>query len=384
VQHDKRQREIDKSCYFAFLHAFVVNSNHSKIMIDFLIIGQGLAGSLLAWELIQRGRKVVIVDNDQENASQIAAGLINPITGMRLVKSADVDTLLPTAKHCYSQLADFFQQEFYIEKPMLRIFRSDSELKNAGKRLSNPDYQAYLGDIQPPGKIIDNLATPFGFLEQQQTGYLLTRPLLSCLKAFFIAKDSYREADFDYRDIHLEPSLRWQNISPKQIIFCEGHQATQNPWFCDLPFQPVKGEILTLEHQTHLPDKILNYGNWLIPLNSHRIRIGATFDRENLDTQATEQGKIDLLNALSQVSLDLTHTTLINHQANIRPCTQDRQPFIGWHPQHKQLAIFNGFGAKGSLQIPWHSRHFTDALLNGTPLPKTCNVERHYRKLCPR
>ncbi|MDO9424683.1 MAG: FAD-binding oxidoreductase [Methylobacter sp.] len=351
--------------------------------IDYLIIGQGLAGSLLAWELIQRGCKVVIVDNGQENASQVAAGLINPITGMRFVKSADVDTLLPTAKHCYFQLADFFQQEFYVEKPMLRLFRSDGELANADKRLNTPDYQAYLGDMQFPGKTLDNLATPFGFMEQKQTGYLLTEPLLSCLKTFFIAQDSYRQADFDYRDIQLEPSLHWQDISPKQIIFCEGCQATQNPWFSYLPFQPVKGEILTLEHQTELPDKILNYGNWLIPLNDHRIRIGATFDRENLNIQATEQGKNDLLNALKQISPGLTHTTLVSHQANVRPCTQDRQPFIGYHPKHDNIAIFNGFGAKGSLQIPWHSRHFADVLLNGFPLSKTCNIQRYLEyKLC--
>lgn len=353
-------------------------------MIDFLIIGQGLAGSLLAWELIQRDCKVVIIDNGRQNASQAAAGLINPITGMRFVKSADVDTLLPAAKHCYSQLTDFFQQEFYIEKPMLRILRSDSELINAGKRLNNPDYQAFLGDIKPQDNAIGNLATPFGFLEQKQTGYLLTRPLLSCLKTFFIANDSYRQADFNYRDVQLEPALRWQDISPRQIIFCEGYKTKQNPWFSWLPFQPVKGEILTLEHQTELPDKILNYGNWLIPLNAHQIRIGATFDRENLNTQTTEQGKNDLLNALSLISPCLTHTTLIDHQANIRPCTLDKQPFIGSHPQHKQLAIFNGFGAKGGLQIPWHRRHFADALLNGSPLLHSCNIQRHYERLCHR
>lgn len=347
-------------------------------MTDFLIIGQGLAGSLLAWELIQRGCKVVIVDNGLENASQVAAGLINPITGMRLVKSTDVDTLLPTAKHCYLQLADFFQQAFFIEKPMLRIFHSDSELNNANKRLTNPDYQAYLGDTQPPGLDIKNLATPFGFLEQKQTGYLLTRPLLSSLKAFFITQDSYRQADFDCRDVQLQSTLRWRDIYPKQIIFCDGYKTTQNPWFSWLPFQPVKGEILTLQHQTELPDKILNYGNWLIPLNADQIRIGATFDRKNMDTQATEQGKQNLLNALCQVSSALTHSTLINHQANIRPCTLDRQPFIGLHPRHKQLAIFNGFGAKGSLQIPWHSQNFAKALLSGTPLPHSCNIQRHY------
>jgi hypothetical protein len=347
-------------------------------LIDFLIIGQGLAGSLLAWELIQRGCNVVIVDNGRENASQVAAGLINPITGMRFVKSADVDTLLPVAKHCYSRLADFFQQDFYIEKPMLRIFSSENELKNAAKRLHNPDYQAYLGSMQLSNNALNNLATPFGYLEQHQTGYLLTKPLLSCLKAFFISKDCYRKADFDYRDVQLQPSLRWQDFYPKQIIFCEGYQATQNPWFSYLPFQPVKGEILTLEHQTSLPDNILNYGNWLVPLNAHQIKVGSTFDRENMNTLPTDQGKNDLLTALSKVSPDLSHAILTKHQANIRPCTQDRQPFIGQHPQYNTLAIFNGFGAKGSLQIPEYSKHFADALLNEVPLPPSCNIQRHY------
>jgi glycine/D-amino acid oxidase-like deaminating enzyme len=344
--------------------------------IDYLIIGQGLAGSLLAWELMQRDCKVVIIDNGKENASQIAAGLINPITGMRFVKSDYVDTLLPAAKQCYSRLADVFQQTFYIEKPMLRLFRSDKELTHCLKRLDNPDYRDYLNPMTPPDQTVKNIATPFGFLQQKQTGYLLTRPLLTCLKDFFISRECYQLADVDYQDIQLQPSLRWQNIFPSQIIFCEGHHATNNPWFSWLPFQRVKGEILTLEHQSQLPDKILNFGDWLIPLSSHHIRIGATFDRENLNTLPTECGKNDLLNALKPIHVNLAQATLINHQANIRPCTLDKQPFIGHHPQHPQLAIFNGFGAKGSLQIPWHSQNFVDALLNNKPL--SSNIQRHY------
>jgi glycine/D-amino acid oxidase-like deaminating enzyme len=346
--------------------------------IDFLIIGQGLAGSLLAWELIQGTCKVVVIDSGKENASQIAAGLINPVTGMRFVKSTDVDILLPAAKRFYSRLSDFFQQPFYLEKPMLRIFRSEKEVKNCLNKLGDPDYQSYLSELIPPTKVINNLVTPFGFLQQNQTGYLLTRPLLSCLKDFFISINSYRLADLNYSDIQLNPTLRWQDISARQIIFCEGYHAINNPWFSWLPFQPVKGEILTLEHQTGLPDKMLNYGNWLIPLNTHQIRIGATFDRENLDTRPTGAGRDQLLNALNPISANLRHATLINHQANIRPSTQDRHPFIGNHPQHGQLAIFNGFGAKGSLQIPWHSQRLIDTLLNGTSLPNSCNIQRHY------
>ncbi|MGZ8137606.1 MAG: NAD(P)/FAD-dependent oxidoreductase [Methylococcaceae bacterium] len=342
---------------------------------DFLIIGQGLAGSLVAWELISRGYQVVIVDNGKENASQVAAGLINPITGMRLVKTADIDQLLPAAKKCYAQLADFFRQSFFIEKPMLRFFRSHQELQNGLKRLHDPAYQNYLNSVCLTEKNTLANAAPYGYLEQKQTGYLLTRPLLKCLKDFFVNKGSYRVADFNYQAIQLKPVLSWRDIFPKQIIFCEGYQAVNNPWFSWLPFQPVKGEILTLEHQMDLPDNMINVGNWMIPINHHQIRVGATFDRENLNIEPTASGRDELLNTLKQISDKLPGATVISHQANIRPCTLDKQPFIGRHPQHKQLNIFNGFGAKGSVQIPWHSQRFADALLNGAPVYS--DIQRH-------
>jgi glycine/D-amino acid oxidase-like deaminating enzyme len=342
--------------------------------IDFLIIGQGLAGSLLAWQLMQQGRKVIIIDNGLENASQVAAGLINPITGMRLVKSAEVDKLLPVTKQRYAELARFFQHDFYIEKPMLRIFNSAKEHINYQKRVNNPDHRDYLGDRHTT---IAPLNAPFGYLTQRQTGYLLTRPLLACLKDFFIANACYQRVAFDVADIQFQPTLHWQGIFPKRIIFCEGYLATQNPYFTWLPFQPAKGEILTLAHHQALPDAILNYGHWLIPLNPYQVRIGATFDWKNLNTQPTELGKNTLLSSLKTV-LDNFQYDVLQHQANVRPCTLDKQPFIGFHPQQPQLAIFNGFGAKGSLQIPWYSQHFASVLIDNIALHSPSNIQRHY------
>jgi hypothetical protein len=259
---------------------------------------------------------------------------------------------------------------------MLRIFRSNEELKNCEKRLYQADYQQYLGNMTKPGKLINNLATPFGFLEQKQTGYLATRPLLNCLKQFFMAHNCYRQLEFDYQAIQLNPFLRWQDITPQQVIFCEGYLAKINPWFSWLPLQPVKGEILTLQHASILPDKILNYGNWLIPLNSQQSRLGASFDHDQLDTGITVQAKNDLLKSVKEIT-PLLRSTVLSQQAGIRPCTQDRQPFIGKHRECQQIAIFNGFGAKGSLQIPWFVQHFADALLKGAPLLKTSDIQRH-------
>jgi glycine/D-amino acid oxidase-like deaminating enzyme len=342
--------------------------------IDFLIIGQGLAGSLLAWQLMQQGRKIIIIDNGLENASQVAAGLINPITGMRLVKSAEVDKLLPIAKQRYAQLTDFFQQDFYIEKPMLRIFNSDKARINAEKRLNNPDYLDYLGDRHIT---VEPLNTPFGTVTHQQTGYLLTRLLLRSLKDFFIVNGCYQQAVFDVADIQFQPTLHWQAIVTKHIIFCEGYHASHNPYFAWLPFQAVKGEILTIAHHHPLPDAILNYGQWLIPLNPYQARIGATFDRENLNNQPTELGKNTLLDGVKTLVDDFKYA-LLDHQANVRPCTLDKQPFIGFHPQYPQLAIFNGFGSKGSLQIPCYAQQFAHVLTGNADLPAAANIQRHY------
>ncbi|MEX0882137.1 MAG: FAD-binding protein, partial [Cyclobacteriaceae bacterium] len=50
--------------------------------VDFLLIGQGLAGTVLSYRLIKAGFKVHLIDKDEEGtSSKVAAGLYNPITG---------------------------------------------------------------------------------------------------------------------------------------------------------------------------------------------------------------------------------------------------------------------------------------------------------------
>lgn len=344
---------------------------------DFLIIGQGLAGSLLAWELVQRGCNVVVVDTGKENASLVAAGIVNPIMGMRFVKAADAEILLPAAHGCYNQLSAFFQQHFYCDKPMLRIFRNETELAHCKKHQKQTEYAPYLGEFSTSDHPITQFSTSYGFIEQRQTGHLSTMPLLTQLKQFFSERNAYRQTTVDYQAIQLDSVVHWQDITAKQVVFCEGYQASQNPWFSWLPLQPAKGEILTLANEALIPNVILNYGNWLLPGGSGKIRVGATFDREHIDTQPSELGKQTLLNALKPYSPHLAQSKIVAHHAGIRPCTPDRFPFIGKHPNCRQIAIFNGFGTKGSLQIPWYSQRFADTLLHNAPLPSSCDIQRY-------
>ena len=52
------------------------------MQVDFLIIGQGLAGSTLAVELLKRGKSILVVDRqDGGGSTRVAAGLVTPLTG---------------------------------------------------------------------------------------------------------------------------------------------------------------------------------------------------------------------------------------------------------------------------------------------------------------
>lgn len=350
------------------------------MQVDVLVVGQGLAGSLLAWTLLEHGFSLIIVDTGQQNASQVAAGLINPVTGQRLVKSKEIDYLLPAAMTCFQRLSKVFKQTLFISMPMLRILKNDRERLIANQRLTQSEYRDFLRVYTESPARFD---AGFGVLEQQQTGYLNTRLVLRNLRDFFIAEGIYRRVRLDYNDVVLQPKLKWLDIEPIHIVFCEGHQAANNPWFCKLPFQPAKGEILSCQSNARLPPQILNFGHWLVPTGTQTFRLGATFEPNCTDTQPCEKSQLALIEAAFNLMPDLAPISVQEHQAGVRPTTLDKQPFIGSHPRHSKLHIFNGFGAKGSLQIPWFATQFAQVLRQQTQISNNAHVNRYYETHFP-
>ncbi|MGY6275581.1 NAD(P)/FAD-dependent oxidoreductase [Methylomonas sp. MgM2] len=344
------------------------------MQIDALIIGQGLAGSILAWEMMRQQFRVVVIDHGDRNASKVAAGLINPVTGQRLVKTPGVDELLPAATGFYRQLGETFKKQFFVPLPILRILKSPREREFAYRRLSEASYQDFLKNCDA---CVPDINSPFGLLEQQHTGYLRTELLLNTLREFFVVNASYRQTGLEYTEIRLEPNLTWRDLQPKHIVFCEGHRAIANPWFGKLPFQPAKGQILSCRADSAVPNRILNFGNWLIPNDERRFKLGSTFEPGITDNQPTQAARHGLLQSLGTVCPGLTPVEVLAHEVGVRPATLDKQPFIGAHPSFDCLHIFNGFGAKGSMSIPWHARRFVAALKGRMPLPGHCRVQRY-------
>ncbi len=346
---------------------------------DTLIIGQGLAGSLLAWELLERGERVLVVDDGHRSAASLAAaGLLNPVTGQRLVKTAGVDECLPLARELYRRLEGVFSRPLLVEKTMWRLFRAEREQEAWERRSVDPTYRIYLGERLMPAALQPPFVAPLGGFIQTQTGYLDTNALLEGVREYLIANGHYRHQCLDYGTILPDgEGVRYQELRCHRVIFCEGYRAQHNPWFDWLPFQPAKGEIISMEIAAPLPDAIVNAGKWLLPRGEGRYRLGATYERTQLDEQPTDAGRNELLAALPQLLDPVPDYRVTDHRAGVRPNTLDKQPFIGLHPQWPQLGIFNGFGSKGSLLIPWHVVRFVDALQGMAALPAEVDITRY-------
>ena len=316
--------------------------------IDTLIIGQGLAGSLLAWRLMARGESVLVVDNDYASSSStVAAGLINPVTGKRLVKTVGVDACLPQACETYRALEQLLGVELLIDKPMLRLFHSQQAREQWQKRQQEDGYQDYLGEVVKASQLPTPVVASHGGGRQLQTAYLRTEPLLRGLREKLKQQQSYRQAQFDYDELRLgEGEVSWRDVTAGRVIFCEGYKGAANPWFKWLPFQPARGEFLTLRCAEALPDLIINSGRWIMPRGDGLYRAGASYDHHKLDESTTLEAREMLLAALPTFLAGPPQFEVVAQQAGVRPTTSDRQPFIGVHPQQSPLFIFNGFGSK--------------------------------------
>ena len=346
--------------------------------IDYLIVGQGLAGSLLAWSLLKQGASVQLVDNRHQHASStVAAGLVNPVTGKRLLKADDTDICFQAAIKLYAELASNFNQDFYHPVEMFRLFKDQDQADLVQKRLDDPGYQDYLGKSIQPGEDLYSLQNSQGGVFQKRTGYLDIPLLLACLKEFFLQKKMLHQARFKHAEITLSPAgISWQDTHASCCIFCEGYQAVNNPWFRQLPFQPAKGEILTLKSD-QLPGKyIINKGNWLIPTATGDFKTGSTNVWQFEDDRPSPEGRKAIEKNLQRLFICQPAYEVINQQAGVRPATRDKKPFIGLHHEHSTLGIFNGFGARGSLTIPHYAERFADFLISGTSLPSAVDIQR--------
>ncbi len=349
--------------------------------LDYIIVGQGIAGSCLALELLERGKRVAIFDNDWRNAAcLVAAGVVNPITGQRLVKSWRSDVAHPYAKTFYKNLENRLDAEFFHNRKILQLCKSLEENQLWVSRENQDGYREFIGDYNNPNTF-ENLNDTNGSHFIEHSAWIETESAMNAFKKYFKKLNILHSDEFDFSMLKIDTdSIKYKSFDSEKIVFCDGWRAIENPYFSWLPYRPAKGEILTLESSTDIPNHIIHRGNWIMKCGQNRFRLGSTWDRKNFNNNPTDSALVELSKAVPSMFKEKIEFKVVAHQAGVRPCTATTRPHIGEYPDDARILSFNGFGSKGYSLSPYFAKHFCDWQAGECQLDKEANLQRHIKK----
>jgi glycine oxidase len=339
-----------------------------------LIVGQGLAGSCAALELISRGIEVLVVSEKNENsASKIAAGLFNPLVLKKLNPGWKAFETLNTAKKFYSHWQNSFSCNFFFNKPLAKVILNKDEKREWEKKIPLLNYFAN-------EEIISNPCPDFWFDYEgygivAEAGYLDSGLFLEKTKKYLSDRRLYGEEKFNEHElIPLEDGLVYKETTFDELIFCQGFNSKPNTFFDETFFKAVKGQILTVDIPNYNTDYLISKGMYIVPTNNNFYKIGATYEWDELDNNANEKGKVVLENELKQ--LLKKEYKIIHQMAAVRPASIDRKPVLGSSIKHKNVHIFNGLGTRGVILAPWLANNLCNNILEGAEIDKDCNISR--------
>ena len=358
------------------------------MQIDFLIVGQGICGTFLSRELQKAGYTFMVIDEARHHtASKIASGMINPVTGRRIVKTWIIDELMPFAWNAYKETGDWLGIQCIQEMVILDFFASPQMRLAFLDRYAED--QEFLAMPENTSEWLTHLRYDFGY-GVISPSYLVDLPLLlESFRKTLVEKQQLREAHFEQNHIEIKKNgIQYQDITARKIIFCDGIKSFENRWFRNLPFALNKGEALIVEIRA-LPvaqpgssvQNILKKGINIVPWRDELFWVGSSNEwnyKDDQPTAAFRERTTAQLAAFCKLPFKV-----IDHLAAIRPATVERRPFVGLHPLHPEIGIFNGMGTKGCSLAPFFARQLVDHLSTGTPLDPEVDVQR-FRKVISR
>jgi hypothetical protein len=330
------------------------------------IIGWGLAGAVLSWQLYFRNQKFMVYDSLSNHTTRVAAGMVNPIVFKRLTKSWNADILLPYSENFYSRIEKLLDVKFVSNKSIFRVFASVEEENNWSSKQGDERFQHYLATPttaeMPSSKFVNS---PFGMGKVNTIGSVDTNLFLDRSKAFF-QENNIQFVDEIFKKETLAPNVRY--------FFCEGTSVSKNPWFKDLPLKPTHGETLVIETDDLKFDQTVNKNMFLMHVEGNRYRVGATYNWELTDPIVTEEGKLNLQERLA--AFTNFEYKIVEHTAGIRPTVKDRRPMLGVHATQKNAIVFNGLGTKGVMIGPYYAEHLVRHVFDGDALDREVDIQR--------
>lgn len=349
------------------------------------IVGAGIVGAAIAYELGSRGVQVCLVDvGSGQGATQASAGVLAPyieghspsLLQLGLSSLSQYDSFVSRVS------ADAGRPVEYRRLGTLQVARTDDEarrLKEAAVALdASRVSHAYLDGREARALEPALSEEVCGALRVPEQGYVGVASLMSALQAAVARQGAklvnarvtgiVRSGGGDVRVETEEDSGAAEALSADAVVVAAGSWSGAIPMSPAVspPVRPVRGQLL----QLRFPEPPLAYVIWgeavyLVPWEDGVVLVGATVEDVGFDARVTVAGVRQLLDAAEALIPATASALLDGARAGLRPGTPDQLPIIGPAPTMPGVYFATGHYRSGVLLAPLTASMIADVVLDG-------------------
>jgi glycine oxidase len=349
---------------------------------NIVVVGAGIVGCAVAYELARRGASVDVVDMRAAGmgATQASAGILAPYIEAR--ETSPLFALAVRSFNLFDEFVASVSRDSGIAIPYRRTGTLDVATDDKGVRALSAT-AAVLSRLDVPAELVDGAAAhalePFlaadviGGLLIPSHGFVsapeLTRALAGAARhhgARIVEHGTARRIARDGGEVVVETD-RGRLIGSAVVLAAGSWSGSiEIEGVAErLPVRPIRGQLLYLRWTgTTLRRVIWSARCYLVPWDDGTLLVGATSEDAGFDERATAAGVRDLLEAACEVVPRGWTAQFLGARAGLRPASSDELPIIGASRVMPNLIYATGHYRNGILLAPLTATLVADAILD--------------------
>ncbi len=345
------------------------------------IVGGGIIGLLIARELIDSGKKVVIIDRGDtgRESSWAGGGILSPLYPWRYPVS--INELAKWSQAAYPRLVGNLQKHSGIDAEWVRsgllIVGAEDRQIAAEWSLKYANSMkivdaAKTETIQPGISISNSPVIWMPDIAQVRNPRLLAALKRDLLNDGVELREQQEITGFDISSGELSGvHTNTETIGTDVCIITAG--AWSGGLFSelglDIPIRPIRGQMLVFrDNPGGLERIVLKDKRYLIPRRDGRILVGSTLEDVGFDKSTTESAAVELRQAALSIMPTLADAEVELQWSGLRPGSPDGIPYIGPHPDIQGLFACTGHYRNGFVLGPASACLLVDLLLGREPV----------------
>lgn len=335
---------------------------------DTVIVGGGVIGAAIAFELSKRHHRVAILEKGTMacEASRAAAGMLGAQS--EFFSPSPLVPLALQSRALMPSLAEELRERTgidigLVEKGMIKIAATEEEAEELQRH-----YAFWRGTVEPVRWLTNEEAVEMepslakeaiaGAIYIEGDGQVSAPDLATALAYAAISAGAQLYEHTEVLNIRSEAGIHLVDttvgtFAAEAVVVAAGAWTERLGTSLGLPLvvYPVKGECIMV--RTHVPllqsTVFAKNGCYIVPKRGNQLLIGATSTPDTFERRVSAGGVMSLLHRATTLIPDIQQAEWINTWSGIRPQTKDGLPYFGEHPERRGLFVAAGHYRNGIL-----------------------------------